>query len=397
MAAAAASSSSAPNRWGIFATIPLVSADLPPGADLSLALAEPPAISILTLPRRISPDPLIDHRNFPSVLAADPSGFFLLHATQGPTDRTAGPVVYGDDLSARMLVTCRREFVHGYFLCDARSATAYRLPDPDDPDRILDAGNLGLLTRDGGRARTYLLAEVQPISGSDKAVLLRYSSETGRWTSKDLHYPIGGVVRPWASHGVFSLGERLWWCDVSWGLLTCFPFEEEPELEFVPIPRTASEKLHSCPCTSRKHIQFSACFAISDGLRIGVPARPKVVVQRVKRPAQRHGAGKDPWIVMYSLRFNEDSDSWVWNIDHEVSFEEEIWCHHTYEASGLPKERPKLACVDPFNANLVFFFLGRYIFSIDLTSAALLKCTRYGVKRPTKEHMSSRYVLACPF
>jgi hypothetical protein len=109
------------------ATIPRVGADdLPLGdADLSLALATPPGVSILTVSPHVFPDCLTIH-NFPSVLAVDPSGLFLLHATQGSGDRTPDPIVYGDsdDLSLSKLVTCKREFVHGYFLCDARSASA---------------------------------------------------------------------------------------------------------------------------------------------------------------------------------------------------------------------------------------------------------------------------------
>lgn len=396
---AASATAPAPARWGILATIPRVcaaDADLPPGhADLSFELAEPPAISVLTVARRVSPDRLTK-RNFPSVLAAHPSGLLLLHATQGITDHAAGPVVvygaHGDGTSARKLVTCRREFVHGYFVCDARSATASRLPDPQS-NRILDAGNLGLLTRDGGR--TYLLAELQPIVGSPAAILLRYSSETGCWASKVLDYPLHDVVRPWAAHGVVSLGERLWWCDVSWGLITCLPFEEEPVLQFVPLPRADILPFHR----TAQDLQRHACFAVSDGavrfVKIGVPSRPKVTVQRLKHLTRRHGEGNHPWVTMYTLCSAEDgSSSWSWRIDHEVSFSD-IWSHETYEATGLPKKDPKLACVDPCNADIVYFFLGRYIFSVDLGSGTLQKYARFNMKTPTAEYMSSRFVLAC--
>jgi hypothetical protein len=187
MAAASSSpssTSSAPARWGIPATIHRVcaaDADLPPGhADLSLALAAPPAISILTVPPRVSPD-TVSSRNYPSVLAVDPSGLLLLHATQG--ERT-GPILRRDRLSSNNFVCYRRHFVHAYFLCDARSANAYRLPDPDD-NRILDAGNLGLLTRDGGR--TYLLAELQPVRSwlrhRDPAVLFFRDTAVGQQSS----------------------------------------------------------------------------------------------------------------------------------------------------------------------------------------------------------------------
>ncbi|CAO2199705.1 unnamed protein product [Urochloa humidicola] len=193
-AASTSSSASAPARWGVLATIARVcesDADLPPGqADLSVALAAPPGISVLTVPPRVAPDP-ITKENFPAVLAADPSGLLLLHATQGP--RT-GPLMYAGGFSWR-------HYVHAYFVCDARSATASRLPDPQC-GRVLDAGNLGLVTQDGGRSFT--VAELQPVVGSDQAALLRYSSRTGQWTiTDDLYYPLHDV-RPWGSHGVVS-------------------------------------------------------------------------------------------------------------------------------------------------------------------------------------------------
>lgn len=77
-----------------------------------------------------------------------------------------------------------------------------------------------------------------------------------------------------------------------------------------------------------------------------------------------------------------------------MSFKE-IWCHETYRASGLPNKAPKLACVDPFNADIVYFFLGSFVFSVDLSSASLQKFARYKLKNPKRRYMSSRFVLPC--
>ncbi|KAG2550134.1 hypothetical protein PVAP13_9KG238000 [Panicum virgatum] len=59
---------------------PPTDTDLPPGADLSLTLAPSPRVSLLIVPPRLFLDAPIA-RNFPAVLAVDPSGL-LLHANQ---------------------------------------------------------------------------------------------------------------------------------------------------------------------------------------------------------------------------------------------------------------------------------------------------------------------------
>uniref|UniRef100_A0A0E0CTZ6 DUF1618 domain-containing protein n=1 Tax=Oryza meridionalis TaxID=40149 RepID=A0A0E0CTZ6_9ORYZ len=372
--------------WRILATIARVcaaDADLPSGpggADLSLALAAPPGISVLTVPPRVCPDPLTQD-NHPSVLVADPSGLLLLHATQGKgTSVDGGPVV--------------REYVDGYFVCDTRSATVSRLPVPDtqSKNRILDAGNLGFLTQDGGR--TYMVAELQPIVGSDKAVLLCYSSETGRWVDKILDYPLR-EVRPWASHGVVSsnLHQRLWWFDVSWGILTCLPMEENPRLQFVPLPACKKIGYHC----NQEDLQRFRCITVSNGavrfVEIGVPAKPKVIVNRLRKMVLRHGKGHHPWVAMYTLYHDDESDSWLWRIEHEFCFRD-VWSHNTYEATGLPKKVPKLACVDPYNPDVVYFFIDRYVFGVDLCCASVHKCARYKLENPPRRFMSSRFVLA---
>ncbi|CAL4966187.1 unnamed protein product [Urochloa decumbens] len=376
MAAAASSSasassssaaSSAPARWGVLATIARVCAsddDLPPGqADLSLALAAPPGISVLTVPPRISPDP-ISMENFPAVLATDPSGLFLLHATQGP--RT-GPLMYGPN------GFWWRRFVDAYFVCNARSATTFRLPDPE--------GNLGLVTQDGGRSFT--VAGLQPIVGSDQAALLRYSSQTGQWTTEMLYYPLHGV-RPWASHGVISQyshshlqqEQRLWWYDLSWGFLTCLSCEDEPDLDFVPLP-----PFKELPFISMAHYD------------IAMPEKPSVTVRSLKKPALRHGHRMVPWIGLHTC-YQKESGEWLRRLDHEVCFDD-IWSHRTYKALDLPKKIPNLAFVDPCSSDVVYFFLEDYIFGVDLCSASVCKCVPYTLDNPRPNLMSSKFVLPC--
>uniref|UniRef100_J3KY79 Reverse transcriptase domain-containing protein n=1 Tax=Oryza brachyantha TaxID=4533 RepID=J3KY79_ORYBR len=146
--------SSPASPWAILAAIPRVSAT-PRAPPLSVAPAAPPRVTILTVPPRVSPDPTTP-RNFPSVLAADPSGLLLFSASQG---RPTGPLIV--DMPGRELFLWR-PFVKGYFVCDAVSATALRLPEPEGT--ISHPGNLGLAVAPGGGGSWYQSATTRVFS-----------------------------------------------------------------------------------------------------------------------------------------------------------------------------------------------------------------------------------------
>ncbi|TVU34377.1 hypothetical protein EJB05_16209, partial [Eragrostis curvula] len=449
-----AASSSTPS-WVILATIPRVcAADLPLGADFSLGLSAPPDVNVLTVPPRVSPDPL-NCRNFPSVLAADRSGLLLLHATQGERTGTlkfgdlalhatqgedrsvasrfrrtellpldgrrlsAGPqmVAEGEDrslaprfrrtellaLSDRALDWRRkrtggpqmfgdggfawRTFVDGYFVCDTLSGTAVRLPEPDG-NRIVNAGNLGLITAQDGSG--FMVAELQPVVGTDYAALLCFRSNTGRWEQKGIRHPLES--RPWGSHGVVSCLGCLWWIDVSWGLLRCDPFDKEPELDFVPLPPLKKLPFRS---TLDEDLEMYRCVKFSEGamrfLEIGVPKKDRVKVSRVSHLVNRHGHRLVPWVTMWTL---VNTEAGLWRRKHEISFDE-IWSHETFKVAALPKNTvPKIALVDPINSDIVYFFIKSYLVGIDLRTRSVLKYSSYNIENPPSEEMSSRFIRA---
>ncbi|KAM3348447.1 hypothetical protein ACQJBY_021993 [Aegilops geniculata] len=173
---------SASPPWAIIGSVPRVAvadADLPPGADLSLALPAPPRVGHLTIPPRIFADRTTSD-NFPSVLAVDPSGLLLLHANQG---RATGPTVIN---TPSLREFSWRPFAPGYFVLDSTTASALPLPKPE---LIMHMGHVGLISSPAGGGH-YMVAELQPFVGGDKAILLRFSSEVGEWNSKYMGYPL---------------------------------------------------------------------------------------------------------------------------------------------------------------------------------------------------------------
>ncbi|KAF7015312.1 hypothetical protein CFC21_029186 [Triticum aestivum] len=131
-ASASASRSDVPNSaaspsWVILGTVPRVASDLSPQVDLALALKAPPQVTLLSIPTAMFLSPMA-FQNYPSVLAADPSGLLLLDANQGNlpshalVDVSSNPIVPGffvlDSLKvvhlppSKQLLESRQEWIY---------------------------------------------------------------------------------------------------------------------------------------------------------------------------------------------------------------------------------------------------------------------------------------------
>jgi hypothetical protein len=95
--------------------------------------------------------------------------------------------------------------------------------------------------------------------GSSTATLLCFSPEVGEWVEKSVHYPL--PPRPLSPICVLSHHGRLWWIDLSWGVITCDPFADEPVLGFVPFPPGKV-----LPCRQAKGLtDMFRCVGVSGG------------------------------------------------------------------------------------------------------------------------------------
>ncbi|GJN08634.1 hypothetical protein PR202_ga26576 [Eleusine coracana subsp. coracana] len=358
---------SLPPPWVILGSIPRVcaaDADLPPGADLALALEPSPRVSLLSIAPRIFPDATIAAtvRHCPFVLAADPSGLLLLHANQG---RTRGPTIIdrpGDKYIGM------DEFVPGYFVLDAASASSLALPDPE---LINDQFHLGLLLdpRGGGH---YMVAELAPIQGADYGLLFCFSSDVGEWVRKTVQYP---YPDRWFPRGVLSHYGRLWWVDLSLGIITCDPFADEPVLAFVPLP-------------PGKVIQHNVNSDILDKYRDTRVSAGKLRFVDMYRNRDARGALK---VSVWTL---PDPDSTAWALEHEASFPD-IWADQSYKATGLPEKAPEFALIHPKNPDVIYFFLEEHIFGVDMPARKVVECAPHELDVPaSKGGPSSSCVLA---
>jgi hypothetical protein len=182
---------------------------LPQGTGFCLALgSSAPDLTELFV------SPLVDSgsgalvRN-PTVLAADPSGLLLF---SGDSDGAMAPPP-------------------PYFLCDAVSNTVRQLPHlpPPDPEHGGDitGGTAGLIVSshdDGGH--DYMVAALA-VSDTAGAILHCFSPRTGggEWVKKTLvgRAPPLATTPQWRTDRVLCLDGKIWWINLSQGILSCDP------------------------------------------------------------------------------------------------------------------------------------------------------------------------------
>ncbi|TVU09962.1 hypothetical protein EJB05_43461, partial [Eragrostis curvula] len=349
--------------WVILGSVPRVCDD-DELQQLSLDLAPPPRVSIVTVPWRVAPDPTTG-ANFPAFRAADPSaGLLLLVTTQG-TLAAAGRTM-GDDSSGHPTHVDHDVMLPAYFVCDLASATASRLPEPDVP--VSYHRNQALTATPGGH---YMVAHLGHIddAAADHATLLCFWSDTNEWVEKTL--PLlhdGPLPRKFGpSDCAITHDSRLWWVDLSRGILTCDPFADQPQMRFLPFPPGKS-------LPPPKRIDKYRCVKVSAG---------KLRFLDIDRRADK--------VTMWTLQANQQE----WVLEHQLSFQH-LRADDSYKAAGLEEDSdPVLAFVHPTNPDVVYFFLEENLVAVDMRAIKVVDCDVCLLVLPPMKFVSSGFVIAC--
>jgi hypothetical protein len=335
-------------RWTILAGIPKVVKDeeakriFPPGTSISVAYNELPSASVLTAPFRITSPPY-PYGNYPYIAAADPSGLLLLSAKHPLAEFSA-------------MIT--------YHICDARTGEVISLCNHRGP-MDLHADNVGLIMS-GQRC---LVAELLPKSdGTGRATLLCYTVGEYQWVEMELDYsPPLQQGRFWYGDGVISHAGLLWWVDLSYGLLACDPFADEPELIHTPFPRVLDE----LP-VERMNRSAYCCVKVSGG-RL--------------RYVQIHGSPDAPVVSMWTLA-DPPASAGEWIPECSVCLAD-IWADESYLETMLPRSVPALALLHPADPCKVYFFLGSCIFAVDLRRRMIVEFSEFEMPNPPDQMMTS--------
>ncbi|CAL4983883.1 unnamed protein product [Urochloa decumbens] len=362
--------------WVILGRVPRVAAaataaDEEPQDDaapaFSLAVELPPRVSLLTAARSAHPDPTRPDK-FPYVLAAGPDCLLSRFSVAPFYGARFGAAA---DLPEGHLVVARR-FGTAAAAGEA-TAAAERVPDrPAAVPRIRSVDGVGLIAVGDGEG--YVIAELQIERGSDRARLFRVHSGHGGWIETKLTNPLPTRDREWVPGGVVSLQGRLWWFDLSWGVLTCDPFIHGPDLVFHRLP---GDRAMDVPAPS--YIHDSRCITVCQGKLRFAEIMP-----------QYNDLGESATISMWTL------NGVGWKMEYEERLGD-IWESNKYKKTWLPKEIPVLVLVSPLDPNLIYFALEQCIFGVNVRSHEVMEFMEEAhnlVDLPWPTSASSRYVLA---
>ncbi|XP_052140005.1 uncharacterized protein LOC127759823 [Oryza glaberrima] len=329
-----------------------------PGVENGAKVGIPPRATRLIVHRSIAPrrKTIDDH---PYVAGTDSHGHLLLYATQGPQPEP--PVLDG---FYRGPLGVHHGFPKAYFICDAHTHRSTRLPDPDDRP-ILHPGNAALV---GVSREKFFVADLQPTVGADHSSLLLYSSVSQAWLECELNYPPHD--RPWGANGTVVYQKRIWWVDLSYGLLGFDLSAPHRGLHFIPLPDGCELPPGTADLDKRRCV----------GMDMGD--------LRYVQIDERDG---DPIVRMWTLLIE---DTGTWTLNRAARFQD-IWNDEGYKATKLPQEVPTVALIHPNHpGEVAYFFLHSRLFGVDLRTSKVIEWHFFQMLNPPIAYHSSRFVRA---
>ncbi|XP_039841675.1 uncharacterized protein LOC120701952 [Panicum virgatum] len=307
-------------------------------ADFSLEVALPPRVTVLFAGRQVHPDPENRDAN-PYVIAAT-RHCLLAHFSAYPFD---GAQFYNNPFDSHLVVVRDLGAAPGGRV----AASVVHIPDRSGHAPIL--WNIQNVALAADAAGNYRIVELQADKGSDRATLvyLRSDNFPEGWCGKHVAYPLAAHDREWIPRGAAHADDRLWWFDLTWGILSYGASGSftEPGLGFHPLPE--GRGLDQEP----PHIHTKRCVAAS-GNRLRYV---EIIVAE----------GEAARVSLWTRSRTPDGAGWQWDANYSVGFPE-IWDDDSYKETGLPRDVPSLVVVCPSDPNLVYFALGRHMFGVNV-------------------------------
>ncbi|CAO2208937.1 unnamed protein product [Urochloa humidicola] len=206
-------------------------------AAISVALSEPPRVTVLNVSPRVLPGGRIfpADNKLPYLVAACPSALLLGFSAAGeaPASVPDGLVVARQFASPAGRV--------GDPSLQPATGSAELVPPRTGPamPAAYSVWSVGLTASAFGG---YLIAALEVPKGRDTAKLLRvvdtlFSGDADQWVETELPCPLpasGG--REWCPSGVVDHAKTLWWFDLSWGLISFDPSAMPLALRFHDLP-----------------------------------------------------------------------------------------------------------------------------------------------------------------
>ncbi|WVZ55103.1 hypothetical protein U9M48_005811 [Paspalum notatum var. saurae] len=344
-----------PPSWLILHKVPQVVSD--PGDGFSVSCFPPPLVSHLTVSPELQLQLLRQAAGVPSrVLAADLSaGLFLLPG-------------------------------FGYTVLDAAdpSFATYTVPARTGPN----LGGFGVIRGQGGGGGFMVVGLEYHYPNTDALLhCYEYDSESGGggWITKQVQvHP-----QPWSPAfpiiDVIAHQGRIWWLINAsttqvLPLLSCNPFTAGDSSRMV-YSRASDRLFAFCACVScwqLAPIAPNRCVQVSDGkLRW---------VQIACAHAKESEPKRAPTVFVRTLH-DPAADDLNWSFPgpddhHRMSFAD-VWAHHSYTETGLPRVQPAaVVLIHPTDPFVVYFSLQGRIFGVDMRDKVVVGCEPHGMAEP---------------
>ncbi|XP_062227603.1 uncharacterized protein LOC133925876 [Phragmites australis] len=369
-----------PWPWVILGRVPRLvpgDAEAEHAADFSIPVALPPRVTVVITDPSTHPDPNYPDK-YPYIVAVDTVGL-LFHFNADPFYG----VCFADRPYESNIIVASQFHTNGVQQGHATTATAERIPGRDGCDPIIfDIESIGFVSVNSGE--DYLIAELMVDKGSECARLVHFSMGNHKWCEENVVNPLSAHDRDWVPAGVVSHKEKLWWFDLSWGILSCDPFVDDLVLLFHSLPEDRILGM------ARPDIHDHRC--ITESLYV------LRYVEIIIPEGSVHDQGEAATVYMWTrISAPDGGDETIgWDIEYEMSFAE-IWNDDSYRRTELPQKVPVLAVVCPSNPRLVYFALEQEqrLFSVDVPLHRVVDFIdeAYELVTPGPAPPSCRYVL----
>uniref|UniRef100_A0A0E0L062 DUF1618 domain-containing protein n=1 Tax=Oryza punctata TaxID=4537 RepID=A0A0E0L062_ORYPU len=236
------------------------------------------------------------------------------------------------------------------FVCNPITGELFRLPDIDGTKKTFFWRHTGLLTRSAaghGPPDSYAVAMLREHSNSGTFHMWRFLSRTGKWEKIDgLPSPLPLLRRLDIDTEAVAFAGRLWWVDLTWGVVSADPFSDRPELHFVELPRGSVWPMPS------------------EDLLVEVQSIHRRVGVSEGRLRYVEVSDKDPF-VLSSFALDDDGSSWT--LVHRVALGRicEV-------KGGGPKNTPRIGVIDPLNSSIICVIVGKHVLAVDMEMGKVL-------------------------
>jgi hypothetical protein len=182
-------------------------------------------------------------------------------------------------------------------------------------------------------------------------VMRRFLSQRGQWEKLvGLPSPLPLARRMNIDVVVLASAGRLWWVDVSWGVVSSDPFADQPDLRFIELPggsvtEPVEDWENQLVLSRYRHM------GVSEGrLRYAEVSREK------------------PFMLSC---FALDDDESGWTLEHRVALSR-VFPYGDYLSGD---DTPQIGTVDPLNASVVHLTVAKHAFSVDMDRGKMLACS----------------------